>query len=222
MRSASSREIAWSPLLRAHRDGACEGRVGDDLDARPGHQPELCEVAKQLGVAVRDTGHGCTLARLEVDQRPVATCRDAKLAVRDRVAVRVVGREAELRVDLRLELLGEGVLQELCLGVHLVEREPEPIHEVALEQPVMAEDLERAAASLLRQRDSAVGSALDEAELGEPLRHRGRRGSADTHARGERRRRQRARPRTRGRRSPSGSPGRRRSDRWTGFPSRRS
>ena len=37
------------------------------------------------------------------------------------VAVRVVGREPELLVDLRLELLGQGVLEQLRLGVNLVE-----------------------------------------------------------------------------------------------------
>jgi hypothetical protein len=59
--------------------------------------------------------------RFEVDERPVATRREAQLAIRNRIAVRVVGGEAELRVDLRLELLGERVFEELGLGVHLIE-----------------------------------------------------------------------------------------------------
>ena len=56
--------------------------------------------------------------------------------------MRVVRGEAELGVDLRLELLGEGVLEPVGLGVHLVEREAEPVGQVALEEPVVPEDLE--------------------------------------------------------------------------------
>jgi hypothetical protein len=51
----------------------------------------------------------------------VVGVHDAEIAVRDRVAVRIVRREPELCVDLRLELLGKGVLEELRLGMHLVE-----------------------------------------------------------------------------------------------------
>ena len=75
---------------------------------------------------------------------------DAELAIGDRVTVRVVRREAEHRVDLRLELLGEHVLEPLGLGVHLVERQPEPLDEVALEQTMVAEHLEGASAARRR------------------------------------------------------------------------
>ena len=61
-----------------------------------------------------------------------------QLSIGDRVAVRVVRRKPELGVDLRLELLGERVLEELRLRMDLVEREPEPVDQVALEQAVVA------------------------------------------------------------------------------------
>ena len=117
-------------------------------------------------------------SRLEVEQRSVVAVDDAKVAVGDRVAVGIVGREAELLVDLRLELFRERVLEQLGLRVHLVEREPEPVDEVALEQPVVTEHLERAEPPGFRERDTAMRHPLDEPELGEALRHRGRRRGA--------------------------------------------
>ena len=72
---------------------------------------------------------------------------EPELAVGDRIAVRVVRREPELLVDLRLELFGERVLEKLCLGVDGVERQSEAVDEVALEQAVMPHDLQRAASA---------------------------------------------------------------------------
>ena len=66
-----------------------------------------------------------------------------EVAGRDRIAVRVVRRVAELRGDQLLELLGEHVLEHLGLGVNPVPRHPEALHEVQLEQPVVAHHLER-------------------------------------------------------------------------------
>ena len=114
---------------------------------------------------------------------------DAELAIGNRVAVGVVRRESELGVDLRLELLGERVLEELRLGVHLVERQPEPIDEVALEQTMVAKHLERATPPGIGERDSTIRHSLDEAELVEALGHRGRRRRAHAHPLRERRRR---------------------------------
>ena len=106
-------------------------------------------------------------------------------AVGDRVAVRVDGRVAERRVDPRLELLREDVLEPVGLGVHLVERHAERVREVALEQAMVAQHLERAQPALVGQHDAAVRRPLDEAELGEPLHHRRRRRGADLHPLGE-------------------------------------
>jgi len=87
------------------------------------------------------------IARDEIHERPSGRVLESELGVRDRVAVRVMGREAELGVDLRLQLLRECVLEQLRLRVHLVEREPEAVHQVQLEQAVVAEHLECAAPS---------------------------------------------------------------------------
>ena len=124
--------------------------------------------------------------------------------------MRVVRREAELRVDLRLQLLRERVLEQLGLGVHLVEREPEAVHEVELEQAVVAEDLERAAPARSVSTTPRYGArstspssarrfviAVADGAL-TPMRVASA-DVVDALARG-----------SRGRRSPSGSPGRRR------------
>jgi Multicopper oxidase len=175
--------------LRPHGDGAAERRIGDELEIRAGDEPELAEVAEQLGVAVRDPGDGRPHPGLEVEQGPVVGVLYTEIPIRDRVAVRVVRRVSELLVDLGLQLLGQRVLEELRLGVHCVEREPQAVDEVALEQPVMTEDLERATPARVGEGDAPVREPLDEAELVEALRHRGRGGSADPHAARESRRR---------------------------------
>ena len=61
----------------------------------------------------------------------------------DRVAVRVDRRVSELGRDQRLEVLGEDVLEHLGLGVHAVPGHAERLGEVALQQPVVADHLER-------------------------------------------------------------------------------
>ena len=57
--------------------------------------------------------------------------------------MRVDGGVAELGRDELLELLGEDVLEHLGLVVHAVPRHVERLGEVELEQPVVADDLER-------------------------------------------------------------------------------
>ena len=69
--------------------------------------------------------------------------------------MRVVRRVAELGGDQLLELLGEDVLEHLGLVVDAVPRHAERLGEVELEQPVVAQDLERdprAPAGELRRR----------------------------------------------------------------------
>ena len=68
---------------------------------------------------------------------------DREVGVGDRVAVRVVRRVAELGRDARLEVLGEHVLERLGLLVHAVPRHAEVLGQVELEQPVVAQHLER-------------------------------------------------------------------------------
>ena len=108
-----------------------------------------------------------------------------EVARRDRVAVRVVRRVAELGGDQVLELLGEHVLEHLGLVVHAIPRHPEVAAEVELEQPVVAQHLERQPPPLARQLHALVGLVRDQLELAE-LAHHARRGRG-RHARGARR-----------------------------------
>ena len=115
--------------------------------------------------------------------------RPLQVRVRNRVAVRVVGGEAERAVDPRLELLREGVLEPDRLVVHVVDADPERLGEVELEQPVVSDHLERHLLAGVRERDAAVGRVLGEPERRELLHHRARRRRRDLLAAGERGRR---------------------------------
>ena len=64
--------------------------------------------------------------------------------------MRVDARVAELLGDERLELLGEHVLEHLGLGVHAVPGQPELLRQEELEQPVVAQHLQRDPAAGLR------------------------------------------------------------------------
>ena len=99
-----------------------------------------------------------------------------ELRVRDRVAVRVVGGIAERAVDPRLELVGEDVLEPVGLGMDGLDRDPQRLGQVELEQPVMADDLERNPLAGRSQVDAAVRDVLGEPERGELLDHRAHRG----------------------------------------------
>ena len=83
---------------------------------------------------------------------------------------------AERGVDARLERLGQVVLEALGLDVHLVPREPERLHQVQLEQAVVADDLERGLRPGVGERDAVVRLVAHEAHAGQALDHRGGRG----------------------------------------------
>ena len=176
MRSASSREIAWRSPATSTVSGPSKGACADHDDAHVGHEAELGEVAQEPGIAVRHApDHGLRPAR-ELAQRAVVLVGQLELGRRDRVAVRIARRMAERGVDARLERLREVVLEPLGLGVHLVPGEPERLHQVELEQAVVADDLERGLRPRLGERDAVVRLVAHEPHAGEPLDHRGRRG----------------------------------------------
>ena len=85
----------------------------------------------------------------------------------------IVGRVAELGGDQLLELLGEHVLEHLRLLVDAIPGHPEALHQVQLEQPVVADHLERDPPPGLGQRHAVVGLVGHEPELAEPLDHPG-------------------------------------------------
>ena len=63
--------------------------------------------------------------------------------------------------------------------VDVVDPDSERLRQVELEQPVVADHLERHALAGVREGDAAVGRVLGEAERGELLHHRARGGGGD-------------------------------------------
>ncbi len=92
----------------------------------------------------------------------------------------IVRRMAEHLGDPFLETLRDRVLEPLGLVVHLVPAVPQRLLEVGLEQPVMADHLERDPASGVGEPPSPVPSVLHQPEPGEPLHHARDRGRLHT------------------------------------------
>ena len=161
-----------SSVAEADRERAAERLAVDDLERVAEPDAALVEVAQHLRVGVRDADEAAGRAGLERLERAGVALVDLEVDARDRVAVRVVRRLAELGGDARLEVLGDHVLERLGLLVHAVPRHAEVLGEVELEQPVVAQHLERDALAGRREQHAAVGHVLDEAALGELLEHR--------------------------------------------------
>ena len=149
LRIARARRVAErvGALAEAHEQRPAERLAVDDLELVADRDALLGQVAQHLRVGVRDAHE----APAGTDRQLVQAAGLALLQVerrrRDRVAVRVDRRVAELRGDQLLEVVGEDVLEHLGLGVHAVPRHPQHLGQVALEQAVVADHLERDAPS---------------------------------------------------------------------------
>src|SRR5581483_7686469 len=108
---------------------------------------------------------------------------------RNRIAVGIEGRMAELRGNQLLDLLRENMLEHLRLRMHPLPAHTEALDEEELEQAVMADHLERDEAASLGQADTMVRLVLDETEAGELARHPRDRRGCDVEAVGQRVRR---------------------------------
>lgn len=87
---------------------------------------------------------------------------DRAVRGRDRIAVRTGRRVAEEFVDARLEILGDDVLEPLRLLVDLVPLVAERLHQVALQQAVVADHLQGDLLAALGQAHAPVGHVGDE------------------------------------------------------------
>ena len=125
-----------------------------DLGARP--QPALGEVLQELRGAVRDAHDARGVARRQGRQRGGRLGDHHAVAVGDGVAVRVAAGLAELGGDAVLEPLRDVVLQAVGLRVHLVPGHAEVLDEVELEQPVVAQHLQRDRLAARRQAHAVV------------------------------------------------------------------
>ena len=77
--------------------------------------------------------------------------------------MRVDRRVAQAPGDQLLELLREHVLEHLGLGVHAIPGHPELLGEKQLEQPVMAQHLQRDPPTLVGQPHTVIGLVLERA-----------------------------------------------------------
>ena len=166
--------------------GPSNGCFSTTSNASPGSDPAVGEVAQHLGVGVGDPHEHAAGAGLGGGEALGLELLDHEVGGRDRVAVRVARRVAELGRDQRLELLGEHVLEHLGLVVHAVPRHAEALGEVELEQPVVADHLERHARALGGQLHAPVGHVLHQPELVELADHARRRGRRDVQPLGQR------------------------------------
>ena len=110
---------------------------------------------------------------------------ELELGAGDRVAVGVHRGMSELGRDQLLEILGEHVLEDLGLGVHPIPGHPQRIRQEALDQPVMADHLQRHAPPVDSEAHTPVGDMGREAQLVELLEHRRDRPRRDAQALGQ-------------------------------------
>ena len=89
------------------------------------------------------------------------------------IAMRVGRRVAEERVEAVEDIVGDGVLKLLRLGMHGGPVHLEDVDEKGFHEAVLAEDVERDAPAGVGQAHAVAGLVLDEALGGEGLYHRG-------------------------------------------------
>src|SRR5204863_1359862 len=106
--------------------------------------------------------------------------RPLERRVRNRISVRVVGRESERAVDPRLQLFGEDVLEPVGLVVDVLDVEPERLGEVELEQPVVTDHLDGDPLPGRCQANALVARVVDELEGRELLDHLAGRACGDS------------------------------------------
>ena len=164
------RAAASRPHLHAHRAGqlaaehvhrrrrsarTADRRTAGDRRPRSGRRARSRARRGSAASPDRSRRRARSAARRPARASAGCACRRSSIAVgrRDRVAVRIARRVAELGRDQLLELLGEDVLEHLGLVVHAVPRHAELLGEVQLEQPVVAQHLERDAPA--RRRSAA-------------------------------------------------------------------
>jgi len=174
-------------LAEANEQRAAERLAVDHLEAVAGGDPAVGQVAQHLGVGVRDAHERPPRAGWQRLEALGARLVDGQVAGGDRIAVGVVCGIPELGGDQLLQLVGEDMLEHFGLLVHAVPRHPEALHQVELEQPVMADHLEGDPPAGAGQRDPAITHVGDQPQLAQALDHPRGRGGRDAHPLGQRR-----------------------------------
>jgi hypothetical protein len=123
----------------------------------PGDEPEPAEVEEKLAVVIGDLLHGRLLTGLELGQGSGRQLGESEPDVGDRVSVRVPRRPAERLVDAHLELLGQRVLEAICLCVDCVQADLQRLRQVQLEQAVASQNFERQTLARTSEPNAAIG-----------------------------------------------------------------
>jgi hypothetical protein len=171
MRAARSRPIACRRPSISTVTGPSNGPRSKTRTFPGGNQPEISQVAEKRGIIIGDAHDRGPPSLLDFSERSRLCSVERELARRNRITVRVVTRIPEKLVDLRLDPVGEMVLEEFGFGVHLVPAEPERLGQVELEEAMVTDDLECDTLAGRRERGAAVGLVLDEIEAEELLEH---------------------------------------------------
>src|SRR5471030_3193259 len=140
---------------------------------RPRRCSRITYSAMRSSLRVRDERNENTLLIESVNPTGAASidprgsgglARPFEVGVGNRIAVRVVCGKAECAVDPRFELLRDDVLQPVGLVVNRVDVEAKCLGEIELEQPVMADHLERDARTRVGQLRAAVALVVEQLE----------------------------------------------------------
>ncbi len=163
-----------------------EGGVFQDLQAGLRDQPNLAQVAQQLGVGVTDTVHTGGLGRAQAQQGQGGGIGHAQVGRGDGVTVRVEGGIAEGLVDALLEFFGDDVLQPVGFVVDGVPFVAQGAVKVHLQQAVVAHDLEGDLLAGGCEGDAVVLAVFEQrgGAGGELLEHAGDGGGGDTQGSG--------------------------------------
>src|SRR4051794_35004922 len=124
---------------------ALDHKTGARLDRAVG------EISQHRCIAVRDAGEDAGVARPELGERHRVIDAQRQVTVGNRITVRIDVGLAELRGNQLLELFRDVVLEDLRLLMHPVPRHAEDLGQEELDQPVVADHLERDALALGRQ-----------------------------------------------------------------------
>ena len=168
-------------------DRAPERRLAGHRDARPGEQAELAEVPKQLAVGVGDPPHGGGGAGLDVGERALRcawSSSSSALGIGSPCGS-CVGKPSEASISASSS--SESACSSRSASACTASRGRPSCVERYCSSSLWWRIISIATSSpRLGQARSAVGLVLGQAELGELLQHRGRRGGRDAHPAGER------------------------------------
>src|SRR5690606_32968086 len=162
--------------VQTHDERAAERLTFHKLDPHADADVLAGQVAQQRRVGVVDTDDRPPASRVHVGQQAGLLCRNAAVAGRNGVAVRVDRGMAQAFGDTFHKTVRDDVFEDLRLVVDLVPGVPEFLHEVELDQSVTAQYGQGDLVSRGGQSHVAVALVVDQPQFTEFAQHAGDRG----------------------------------------------